>query len=420
MISRLQIRNFKSIVHADLEFGRVNVFVGANGSGKSNLLEAVGVLSACLGRGIDPQSLDSKGVRLSLPHIFKSSFKNRDIPKTFRLESDIEKLSYSASIRAGEQSSHLEYFSENLVEDGARVLGRSPHGARLHRTLLTQQAIGHLDAEPFRGMWDTHGRIAKVESSGRDALRAVSEYAIYAPQTTVMRGLVQDHRPIEPLGLTGGRLALALKELLGDRAESSDRQKEIREVLKIIWETGWTNRIAVRPADPEIVPYFLPPVGETVYMRDKHMVRNRNTLSPYDASEGTLYLTFVATLLGHTASPRIFALDNVDGTLNPRMVRLLVEHIVRFVCQLPGASIGSSLRPIQVFLTSHNPTALDAIDLFDRNQRLFVVSRDDNGHTEFERIVPSRNMTKEKWIKAKGGRNLSQLWLDGRLRRALG
>jgi AAA15 family ATPase/GTPase len=27
-----------------LELGRINVFVGANGSGKSNLLEAVGIL----------------------------------------------------------------------------------------------------------------------------------------------------------------------------------------------------------------------------------------------------------------------------------------------------------------------------------------------------------------------------------------
>ena len=258
MLNRLQIRNFKSIVHTDLRFGRVNVFIGANGSGKSNLLEAVGVLSACLGRGIDPQSLDSKGVRLSLPHIFKSSFKNRIIPKTFRLESEISKLTYGVSIRAGEQSSHLEYFSENLTEEGSRILGRSPHGARLHRTSLARQSIGHIDVEPFRGLWDTHGRFAEVSEAGRDALKAVSEFAIYAPQTAVMRGLVPDYRPIEPLGLTGARLAQALKELLKDRASSTSRRKEIEEVLKIIWKPGWANRILVQSADPDIVPRLSP------------------------------------------------------------------------------------------------------------------------------------------------------------------
>ena len=34
MINSLSIRNFKSIANAELEFGRVNLFIGANGSGK--------------------------------------------------------------------------------------------------------------------------------------------------------------------------------------------------------------------------------------------------------------------------------------------------------------------------------------------------------------------------------------------------
>ena len=80
MIDRLEIRNFKSIAGTELEFGRVNLFIGVNGAGKSNLLEAIGVFSACLGRGIDTNILSSKGVRLSAPRIFKSSFKNRASP----------------------------------------------------------------------------------------------------------------------------------------------------------------------------------------------------------------------------------------------------------------------------------------------------------------------------------------------------
>ena len=43
MIDRLEIRNFKSIAAAELAFGRVNLFIGVNGSGKSNLLEAIGL-----------------------------------------------------------------------------------------------------------------------------------------------------------------------------------------------------------------------------------------------------------------------------------------------------------------------------------------------------------------------------------------
>lgn len=45
MISRVTIANYKSVEQADFEARRVNVFIGEPNSGKSNLLEAIGVLS---------------------------------------------------------------------------------------------------------------------------------------------------------------------------------------------------------------------------------------------------------------------------------------------------------------------------------------------------------------------------------------
>ena len=41
MFKRLAIKNFKSIIYLTIELGRVNVFIGANGMGKSNVLEAI-------------------------------------------------------------------------------------------------------------------------------------------------------------------------------------------------------------------------------------------------------------------------------------------------------------------------------------------------------------------------------------------
>lgn len=41
MFKRLAIKNFKSIIDLTIELGRVNVFIGANGMGKSNVLEAI-------------------------------------------------------------------------------------------------------------------------------------------------------------------------------------------------------------------------------------------------------------------------------------------------------------------------------------------------------------------------------------------
>ena len=38
-IARLEVADFKSLKSIEVDFGQVNVFIGANGSGKSNLLE---------------------------------------------------------------------------------------------------------------------------------------------------------------------------------------------------------------------------------------------------------------------------------------------------------------------------------------------------------------------------------------------
>ena len=51
MITQLEVKGFKSLVDVSIELGAVNVFIGANGSGKSNLLEVVGMLSAIISGG---------------------------------------------------------------------------------------------------------------------------------------------------------------------------------------------------------------------------------------------------------------------------------------------------------------------------------------------------------------------------------
>ena len=44
MIDRIVIENFKSLRKVDLSLGRLNLFIGANASGKSNFLDALRVL----------------------------------------------------------------------------------------------------------------------------------------------------------------------------------------------------------------------------------------------------------------------------------------------------------------------------------------------------------------------------------------
>lgn len=74
MITKISIKSFKSIENIEIELGHINVFVGANGSGKSNLLEAIGVLSAAADGKVTDQTLLQRGVRPGVPKLYKSAF----------------------------------------------------------------------------------------------------------------------------------------------------------------------------------------------------------------------------------------------------------------------------------------------------------------------------------------------------------
>jgi predicted ATPase len=52
MIESIQISNFKSIIHADVKLNPFTVIVGANGSGKSNLVKALELLGTIPGSGL--------------------------------------------------------------------------------------------------------------------------------------------------------------------------------------------------------------------------------------------------------------------------------------------------------------------------------------------------------------------------------
>ncbi len=128
---------------------------------------------------------------------------------------------------------------------------------------------------------------------------------------------------------------------------------------------------------------------------------SRNILSALDASEGALYILFYGILALSFKSPGLFAVDNFDQALNPRMA----SHSTSTFCTW----ILSKASP-QVLLTAHNPAVLDGLDLSNQNIRLFVVDRNNKGHTSVRRLEASPEL-----IKLNEQYPLSRLWMMGHL-----
>jgi len=85
MISQLDIENFKSIYKESIELGRVNIFIGENGCGKTNILEALGMISAAKYGEIKNDYLALKGLRVTKPSITLNSFSNKRMNNTVKL-----------------------------------------------------------------------------------------------------------------------------------------------------------------------------------------------------------------------------------------------------------------------------------------------------------------------------------------------
>jgi predicted ATPase len=223
--------------------------------------------------------------------------------------------------------------------------------------------------------------------------------------------------------LNGGGLANAADTVIAQLNEHSKKNPDLYklffDVFSLVWTPGWTDEIRVKSSDPSVVSSQVKTQDKALYFRDRHMITTRNLLSAYDSSEGTLYLLFITVLLLHPDAPKVFALDNIDNSLNPSITKKLLETIIKTTCDEKYRL--NNIGPEQVFLTSHNPTSLDAFDIFDNNQRIFVVSRDkQDGSTRINRLQPPPNTTKIDWIKASNGKNLSELWIEGKIKGALG
>jgi hypothetical protein len=303
------------------------------------------------------------------------------------------------------------------------MFGRSGNG----QTVLGQSTYGALDVD--RGMWDQIKVAYDLPDDVRNQLDQFGSYAIFTPQADVLRGVISgDSIHSGPIGLHGEGLPGAVSSLVRSYNHSSDyfpddleKQRRLAELsalaLNLAFLPGWTGAVRVGYLDKLLAPRKVAnPSNEMVYFIDKYMKEGRNTLSAYDSSEGTLFLLFVSVLLAHPEAAKYFALDNVDNALNPRLTRQLIERIIEITKSFADFEVG----PKQVFLTSHNPTSLDAFDLFDDDLRVFVVSRDEKGYTKATRLKPADEITRESWDEAKNGRNLSQLWLEGFIKGANG
>lgn len=388
-LASVEVKDFKSLKNVAVELGQVNVFVGANGAGKSCLLEAVGILGSCAAGVVDDQALLRRGVRPGVPELYKSSFKaERMAPNISLAARSCGDAQYRANITNPVHSPYWVFSNEWLQHRDEVVASRGPK--------KNASALGlSVPLENSRSVTTLVRASQATDISVRTFLSWLDGFGIFAPVTPVLRGIAPDTAPRSPVGLYGGQLA----EAVGLLASHETGVAVLKQALNLI---DWAKDLRTGEPSRSFLSPSVPTSRYVVEFGDRYMAKKRDVLSGYDASEGALHILFMLVLAAHPQSPTVFAVDNFDQSLNPRTARALTRMFVENIL----------LHGRQVLLTTHNPLVLDGLDLGDDRVRLFAVSRDDVGHTNVRR-VPVRDFAK---LKEKYGEYaVSRLWIEGRL-----
>ncbi|QFH87907.1 AAA family ATPase (plasmid) [Enterobacter hormaechei] len=389
MIRKLNISGFKSLILEEpIELGRVNCFIGANGVGKSNILEALGVIGAAANGSVDDESLLRRGVRAGVAGLYKSSFKSERAPAHIGLEaigdaSECYRVSLLNPVKSPEPAWS---FKTEYLNDGSH-------------DVVSQGVRGKKNLNPKLGLAALKLVELDEQNAASHLMRTLQNYAIFTPNTPSLRGVAPDQQSRSPIGLNGGLLAEAFDSLRKQLNHQDNGPQLLAQVQGLI---DWVNNIDVTSQASSLLSPSVPRSKHVLRFTDKYMMSSRSELTAYDASEGALYILFTACLCLLNNSPRCFSIDNLDQALNPRLLTRLVK------C-LPGWLLASD-KEKQLLFTAHNPAVLDGLDLDNQEVRLFAVQRNNNGLTRVRRIELTDGIRK-----LNSQFPLSRLWLMGNL-----
>lgn len=412
MLKTIEIRNFKSIETVNLPLGRLNVLIGENGAGKSNILEAIALAGAASAGKLDNEFLASRGIRVTQPQFMRSAFtsQNANSPIEIMFSEGVSPptLTYKLTNNNAPYSQWHCETEKRTIKFGfpdflELLLKIKEEGSDINQDLIKKLndsikdlITGIVENNNTKIIADLPSIIIKNPET-LDTLMAndtvgtkywtdhLKHFIIYSPENTALR-LFEREGQIEPLGINGEGL-LKLLSVLSETTNDGTLDK-IKTGLQMI---GWFR-------DFNIVKDPSNSLGKMT-ISDKYLDHGTPFFDQKSANEGFLFLTFYFALFAGALTPKFFAVDNVDASLNPKLCTKLVQYLMQLATE----------NDKQVILTTHNPAVLDGLNLDDDDQRLFVVSRGSKGQTRIKRIEKPRLAEGQAPIK------LSEAFLRGSL-----
>lgn len=361
MLKSIRIRNFKSISDAELNLAELTLLIGANSSGKSNVLEALKLLAWIAGNG-----------RLVSIHSAMKEHELRirgTIRSLTRVQDDRNVLSLGCTLDGPPEVGRLRLdVGLRRTEDGLKIVEEELTAPDLGSNLPLYHVVApaaeygnQLTVEynnfargrnkPQIVCTDQQAVFVQLVSPARfGANHSKSQSLVPTATTAVQKWLTAilflDPNPVAMRSYsdrTDRRMqgdGANVSGVLHDLCETRGQKGEVLDFIRALPEQDIQDiRFSVTPRD-EVMVELVETFGSATNPCDAALL-----------SDGTLRVLAVAGALLSVDEGSLVVIEEIDNGVHPSRASMLLDRI-RTV---------ATRRQLRVLLTTHNPALLDAL-----------------------------------------------------------
>ena len=381
MITNVSIKNYKSVVDVSLSLGRFNLLIGANGCGKSNILEGIAMGAAASADKLDYEYFANRGIRVVAPHFMQPAFEGITTNNIIIEVLDEKKNVSAFTLHYNSESKPAKWEDDSVsfykFVSLLQKLSTNENHAKISDLKKVLEEMTKERGKDFvlNIKFKPNDKGFSISTANPD----LEQFLIYSLEESKLRKADNSNRTY-PIGLHGEGLFAYLKEL-SQKTEGKEIFNEIKENLKVL---DWFDDMQV-PSGQLSMEFNLK-------LKDSYLAETLNTFDQRSTNEGFLYLLFYLTLLISDETPKFFAIENIDTAFNPKLCREVTRRLIELARK----------HDKQIIATTHNAAVLDGMNLFEDDVRLHIVRRSIDGYTKSNRVTLKSEMSmplSEAWVK---------------------
>lgn len=376
IISKLKVSGFRRLRDVRIELGPLCVLIGANGSGKSSVLDVLSLIAASAAKRMNETIMAMGG--------FSSVVTRDGFQIAFSLdfaESGATRFQYSFDIlRAGVG---YRLGSELLIESPSEPNAPQIPLMALHGEAGMESASGELQALkapliPGETALSQLPDVAKAASiSG--FRRSLASATLYRPPAVGTNAPIRLPQKVQPAIVPGPDAANLIPLLYTIRETDRARFDAIEDALRTAFP--WFRRLE------------LPPVGGGLLGLAWREANHAEPFFAQDLSDGQLRFLSLVTLLQSPEPPAVLLIDEPEESMHPELLALLADLL------------REASERTQIIVATHS----DRLVRFLKPEEVVVSDLDESGMARFTR---ASEMDIDDWLE---DYTLDQLWSKGRI-----